>query len=45
MNNFHFFPEIYPLTSRQYPADLLCHVAYVTSFNKCSDLGVKLSDV
>ena len=44
MKNINF-SEISFLTSRHSLAHLLCHVAYVTALNKCSDPGVKLADL
>ena len=42
---YSFFSEISYFTSRQFFAYLLCHVTYITSFNDCSDPGVKLADL
>ena len=43
--NIIFFSEITFLHQNYFLAQLLCHVTYITSLNKCSDPGVKLASL
>ena len=42
---YSFFLKYHLLHKENLIVYLLCHITYVTSFNKCSDPGVKLSDL
>ena len=40
-----FFMKYYLLHQDNFLAHLLCHVTFVTAFNKCSDPDVKLANL
>ena len=40
-----FFPELSSLTSGQFPCSFLCHVIYVTYFNKWFDPDIKFANL
>ena len=45
MKNIPLFPLNHLLQQDNFLAHLLCHVTFVTDFNKCSGPGVKLANL